>query len=246
MNDRIQIRLCGDGDVNTLKELWSVCFTEDSSEDIDAFFKLVYPLSTALGGFDGDTAVVMLYLLPAFAGNANRRIPVWYLYAGGTHPLFRSRGLYSRLMAAAREWATDSECHAIYLHPADPGLYALYSSLGYTRELVSTMPTYPKRNLRSVPRDVYFAKRIETAQNLLIWEPTEPITDLFFKNEWSPSVDESGTMYLMNGKDSIEQLPLTLSASSSVTTALWLPTTRDCAILDSLESTAGYSLIYGD
>lgn len=245
MNDRIRFRQCCSADVDTLKRLWTVCFLGDSREDIDAFFSRAYSQSVAFAGFDGDDAVVMLYLLPAYASNSDCRIPVWYLYAGGTHPGYRSRGLYRQLMTIAREWATESNRHAIYLHPADSGLYELYAALGYKRPLVSMKPMYVAAS-RPVPLDDYFAERKAVSDTILVWEPDIAIAELFKNPDWRASLDEKGNFWLTDADVAIERLPLSLGDCETITTAVWIPTTKDAAILARLEATVGYSLIYGD
>lgn len=246
MNDRIVMRQCCAADVDTLKKLWALCFSDDSRDDIDAFFARAYHQAVAFAGFDGDDAVVMLYLLPAHANGTDCRIPVWYLYAGGTHPAYRARGLYRELMQTAREWAIKSDKHAIYLHPANSSLYELYAALGYTRSLVS-QTSIPATATRSITLDDYFGKRSHSTSNeILVWEPDDSIAEFFMKPTWHAGVDQNHLMCLYDGEVVIERLPLTVDASETNVTALWITTTDDEAICTQLESSLGYSLIYGD
>lgn len=246
MNECIEMRRCDANDVNSLKQLWPLCFSDDTRDDIDTFFDKNFPLSMAFAGFHGDDAVVMLYLLPAVVRGRDVHVPVWYLYAGGTHPAYRSRGLYRRLMSVAYDWALESVGNAIYLHPANEDLFSLYSSLGYVNGLVSSRTECAPFAAEPLTLDAYFENRNEMPDGVLAWEPIDPVTRSFWKGGWSASIDNNGTMYLMEGETVIERMPLSVNDTNSVTTALWIPTTDDEAMIKRLTSSIGYSIVYGD
>lgn len=235
MNDHIVYRRCRAEDIPSLKLLWSLCFAEDTHEEIDSFFDEVFPLSVAFAGFIDDDAVTMLYLLPARACNSERCVSVWYLYAGGTHPSHRARGYYRDLMNAARDWAFASDAAAIYLRPADTGLFRYYAALGYV-EPIFTYTDSQSAMIENAQRTT-IAQYLQQRQtnwpsSSLSWEPISPIIDHFIgedtREKW------------------IEKPTVTVENDNKQVAALWIPTTDDTVVIDQLKSAVSYSLIFGE
>ena len=248
-NDRIQYRRCEERDVDSLKRLWPMCFEQDSAEEIEEFFNKVYSIAVPFAGFDNNTAVTMLYLLPAHARGIECDVPVWYLYAGGTHPSYRSNGYYRRLMEVAREWAFTSDRFAIYLHPAEQSLFQYYADLGYTEEILSYFHqgSLPMGRSCEISMDEYLHRRENMlSRSVVLWQPIRSIVDSFVGDEWHAAVGDDGVLQLADSTKVLEQLPLSIDSLNNDNGALWIPTTEDVSIINRLKRSISYSSIYGD
>ena len=249
VNNHIEYRRCCTSDIAVLKRLWPLCFTGDTTEEIDAFFEHIFPLSVAFAAFDGDTAVTMLYLLPAQVRGDGWSASVWYLYAGGTHPSYRSQGHYRRLMNAARDWACVSQAVAIYLRPADEGLFQYYASLGYVQPIL----TYPANQSarigdgRRISIDEYLDRRESSlSPSVLSWEPIRPIISHFVDGDGCAVADGAGVCRLIDHAVVREQIPLPMDIIGEHVAALWIPTTDDVATVDLMKRGISYSLFFGE
>ncbi len=247
-NERIQYRRCNDQDIAALQRLWSLCFETDKAEDIQTFFDKIYPLSVSFGGFCGDAAVTMLHLLPAYAHTNDCDVPVWYLYAGATHPAHRSNGYYRQLMEFARKWAYTSEGYAIYLRPAEPSLFRYYENLGYAEAIFShtRRASTLTETVREMPLNKYLQQReCALEDSVILWQPIAAVVENFIDSQWQAAVDGDGLLLARNGVI-YEQIPLASDELSRENGALWAPTTDDGAILNRLHDNIGYSLFFGD
>ncbi len=249
VNNSIEYRRCHTSDILMLKRLWALCFTSDTAEEIDAFFESVFPFSVAFAAFDGDTAVTMLYLLPAQVRGNGWSASAWYLYAGGTHPSYRSQGHYRQLMNAARDWAYTSEAVAIYLRPADEGLFQYYASLGYVQPIY----TYPANQSamigdgQRISIDEYLNRReLSMPASILSWEPIRPIVRHFVGEDGYAVADCAGVCRLLDNAVVREQIPLSIDIISEHAAALWIPTTDDAATIDRIKRAISYSLFFGE
>ncbi len=249
MSDQIQYRRCDDRDVDLLKRLWILCFPNDTEDEIDAFFDAVYSHCAAFAGFLRDEPVTMLYLLPAQASGSELCVPVWYLYAGGTHPAHRSCGYYRELMSVARDWAMVSDACAIYLRPAQPSLFRYYASMGYSESIAS----YTHRTISSVQcgrrmdlRDYRKRRTSALSQSVLLWEPIEPIATHFVDHGWLAFENDDGTAVLTDTVSVLEQLPLTDADIRAECGALWMPTCDDLTLIEQLKRAMSYSLLFGE
>lgn len=113
-----------------LKRLWLACF-DDTPQAVDLFFAAYPPQRHAVACCEDGRIVAAFYLLPARLADENGRArPAAYLYAAGTLPQYRGRGLMGRLLkeGAARcsAWAD-----ALVLLPASAALYGFYRQHGF-------------------------------------------------------------------------------------------------------------------
>lgn len=154
----LQTRMATQADFDSVLSLWAVCFPEDGEEYPRRFLQIVDMSSQVCLGCVNGSPVAMLFLLPATAKLEERVWPVRYLYAGCVHPAYRRHGYYKQLLSFAAEIAAKQGAAAIYLHPADDGLFGYYATCGYRKGIYGAQVGQPNR---------------------LWWEPLQNIASLF-------------------------------------------------------------------
>lgn len=159
-----ELRPSRSGDEAALRRLWKAVFGPEEAF-IDLFFRKLYaPGSAALAEVDGEI-VSAAYVIPF--GEAR------YIYAVGTHPAYRGRGLGKAvtLLAAGEEPA--------YLYPADQGLRDWYMrSLGALP--VNCRPVFDApRELRPISPEEYAARREALLQGTPHAQYPPAVTELF-------------------------------------------------------------------
>lgn len=116
-----------------LKQLWQTVFG-DVEAYIDLFFDNRFmPQNTMVALFEG-APVAMLYLLPITIRENGVNYDARYIYAVGTHPDFRCRGLSSRLLEATHAYLAAEGVALSLLVPAEPSLFAYYGLRGFQTE----------------------------------------------------------------------------------------------------------------
>ncbi len=96
----MQLRYAEKYDEAKLKALWELCFPGEM-EFSDLFFSEIYRPENALVCVDGSEISAMLHMIPCEMDHCGRRIPVSYVYGGGTHPDYRKKGLAAALIEQA-------------------------------------------------------------------------------------------------------------------------------------------------
>ena len=114
--------------INDCIKLWIEIFG-DGEEYIQRFYD-------NFGGdvfthYDGDKLACMVNRVPINYGNHNGG----YIYAACTHPEYRGKGIFRRLLIEA-----EADMDFMMLIPAEPELYAMYRKLGYDRIAYSKYP----------------------------------------------------------------------------------------------------------
>lgn len=117
------IRRAGKNDLPGMQRLWQRCFG-DPQEYVTRFFSALYGAGEGrVAERDGKLAAMALGLdLMELETAEGERLPCRYLYAVCTAPEARDQGLGSRVSQAVE---------ANIVLPADPGLYAYYTRLGF-------------------------------------------------------------------------------------------------------------------
>ena len=124
-------------DVPALQALWQVCFGDRG----DLFFTHRFrPEETPVWREEG-AVVASLMLLPVCLNGQ----PGVYVYAVGTLPRARGRGLMRRLHEAGLALAQSRGARFACLIPAEPSLFGLYRQLGYREAFWET-----ERRVRAV------------------------------------------------------------------------------------------------
>ena len=97
------IRCAGREDLPQLTALWGVCFG-DSEEEIGAFWKLLSGKARVFCAREGKSVVSMACALPVQLVDAQGEShPAAYLYAVGTAPAYRRRGLSAQVLSFAED-----------------------------------------------------------------------------------------------------------------------------------------------
>ena len=109
------------GDIPDLRGLWKEAFS-DTDDFLDRFFSLAFAPERALIACEGEEIFAALYWLNCTWEEKT----VAYVYAVATDKKHRGKGLCKALMAELHNRAD-----RIILVPADEGLRAFYSRLGY-------------------------------------------------------------------------------------------------------------------
>lgn len=120
-----------------LMRLWMRCFDEEPAA-LEYFFNHRFVPENCVLWRQEDTLAAALHLLPAVLREENALVPIHYLYAAGTLPEFRGRGIMRAMLEQV--WAVIAPArkeHYSVLLPAGDSLYAFYRACGY-RELYKT------------------------------------------------------------------------------------------------------------
>ena len=78
-----------------LKELYMICFPEDSESYADFFINEKFDGTNCMTLFDGDVLVNMLFLVKKKMVMRGVVFDVPYMVAGGTLPEYRGRGIFN-------------------------------------------------------------------------------------------------------------------------------------------------------
>jgi GNAT superfamily N-acetyltransferase len=114
----------------SIRALWKQVF-RDTDEYIDLFFMKRYNPANAMVVHDDNKVVSMLFALPIDLVLQDKIVSARYVYAVGTSPQFRQRGLSSLLLEAMHERLTEKGVQASILVPASEDLFAFYERRGY-------------------------------------------------------------------------------------------------------------------
>ncbi len=126
----LEFRPVGDGEVNSLIDLWKSCDLtkpwNDPEKDI-AFARLG-PASEVLVAVDGETVIASV-----MTGHDGHRGIVYYV---ACHPNYRGKGLGSAAMRAAEHWLKDKGVWKLNLlvRADNEGVRTFYEKLGYEVE----------------------------------------------------------------------------------------------------------------
>lgn len=139
MSGEIRFRLATAEDLPVVRTLWQEGFPEDTAEAVDAFWRAVYGIGRCLFCEQAGTAVSMVFLLPAEAHVAEKRIPIWYVYAATTRRSRRGEGFFRRLLNEAAARAVAENVAALFLRPGEPSLFAYYARCGFLPVVQATV-----------------------------------------------------------------------------------------------------------
>lgn len=114
-----------------VKELWKLCFPDDSDEFVNLYFSSRYTDEINSAITEDGRVVSALQRIPYPMQFMDTVIPVAYISGACTHPEFRSRGLMSQLLDEAhRRMYTDGKYLSLLI-PANEGLVGYYAKFGY-------------------------------------------------------------------------------------------------------------------
>ncbi|MCL1853290.1 MAG: GNAT family N-acetyltransferase [Peptococcaceae bacterium] len=115
-------------DLNQARELWSLCFPEDSEAFVDWFFANQFPVLSNWSVWEKDRLRAAVYAMPYTLTCRGNNIPAALLLGVATHPETRRRGLMRGLLHEVHTDLAES-CAAVCLHPSD---HSFYHKLGYS------------------------------------------------------------------------------------------------------------------
>ena len=114
-----------------IRRVWLKSFPEDTEEVVDTFLKRVDITEECLIYVEDGRPVSIVFLLPLALQLGGDVVPVQYIYAAGTDPAYRRRGIFGELLKAAMEVACERGQIASCLQPASEQLEQYYANFGY-------------------------------------------------------------------------------------------------------------------
>ena len=138
----LTIRSAASGDVDAIAPLFDAYrefFTQKPDLAVSRGFlqeRLERGESVVLAAFDGDAAAGFLQLYPLFSSWYAKR--QWFLSDLYVAEAFRKRGIGARLVAAAIEYAEQTQSRAILVELpfSEPHLTRFYAALGFEKDAV--------------------------------------------------------------------------------------------------------------
>jgi Predicted acetyltransferase involved in intracellular survival and related acetyltransferases len=125
------IREASEQDIPQLKQLFKVCFG-DTDAFLNIFFTEYFPNTTCMVAIRDERIVSMLFLCPAkMVADEYRRL-IYYVYACGTLPEYRRKGIMEQLLQVSHAFAKQQDAWGLILVPAGEHLASYYLRLGFS------------------------------------------------------------------------------------------------------------------
>lgn len=124
------IRYAHSGDVKQIRDLWDICFPDESGFN-EYFFSNLFVLENVLLYLVDDQIAAMTQMIPCKIRFSDRVEDCTYIYGACTHPEYRRQHLMSRLLE--RSFVLDQSLgrKCSVLIPAEPWLFDFYHDFGY-------------------------------------------------------------------------------------------------------------------
>ena len=123
------IRIASKQDIPSLCEIWKQCFN-DSEEYIKLFYEKNFERIKTLAYFENEKPVSVVHLVDAVLTNGDIKQPAKLIYATGTLPVHRKKGLMSALIKNVTDMA-DKNGSALFLKPSSPATASFYKAFGF-------------------------------------------------------------------------------------------------------------------
>lgn len=114
-----------------IRRVWLKSFPEDTAEVVDTFLERVDITEECLIYCEDGRPVSVAFLLPLTLQLGDVPEAVQYIYAAGTDPAYRRRGIFGKLLRAAMEVGKERGQIASCLQPASEKLEQYYAAFGY-------------------------------------------------------------------------------------------------------------------
>ena len=114
-----------------IRRVWLKSFPEDTAEVVDTFLERVDITEECLIYCEDGRPVSVVFLLPLTLQLGDVPEAVQYIYAAGTDPDYRRRGIFGKLLRAAMEVGKELGQIASCLQPASEKLEQYYAAFGY-------------------------------------------------------------------------------------------------------------------
>lgn len=135
-----------------LKRLYQTCF-EEKDEAVRVLFEEYGLARYGYAALCGGEIAAALYLLPSQAAENGRAVQAHYLFAAGTLPKYRGRGLMNGLIRYALSCAAARGDRYSALLPAGRGLYQFYARFGYRPVFRAKCTAVTQPRLLSLPEE---------------------------------------------------------------------------------------------
>lgn len=152
-------------DYEALKTLWQTAF-DDSREALDFFFENTVSTERTLAAFEGSTPVSAMYMLEGEIAFGEKSYSAYYIYGVCTHPLYRGRGLMTRLFEQMFEIVRERQINYVFLVPENEKLFTLYEKSGFKTGFFYSQKEVTRNELsvRGAESSAVFSERITYSQ----------------------------------------------------------------------------------
>ena len=114
-----------------LKNLWKLCFPEDTDRFIDFYYDKIYKDDETLVCFKDDQLVAALQIIPYFIKAGRNLRMAGYLSGIMTHPNYRKQGFMNKLLQVTFEQMAEKYYDYAFLIPQEKGLVEMYAKYGF-------------------------------------------------------------------------------------------------------------------
>lgn len=137
----MQVSIATNRDIESLKNIWKVCFSADIVF-LNLFFKECFPLTRTYVYKEGDEVISSASIIPLNLVETTCAKGA-YLYGLCTLPKYRGNHLSTNLISIAEEDCRTRGYSFIITRPANPSLFALYRKIGYTQPIYRQVVELP-------------------------------------------------------------------------------------------------------
>lgn len=139
----MQITLATYKDIDSLCNIWRICFTDDIIF-LNLFFKHCFPLARTYVFKDEGIVVSSVTIIP-ISKSGQEELMGGYLYGVCTLPKYRGHSLSLKLIDYAEEDCRERNLSFIVTRPATPSLFAIYRKIGFSQPIFrqTTLVTLP-------------------------------------------------------------------------------------------------------
>lgn len=148
----MEIRIARPEDKSAVKELWKICFPEDSQAFVDWYFETRFRPEECLACFDGEKMLANLQMVPQALFLRGKIVPSAMIVGAATHPEMRKHGLMKELLHESFSiMAQENSASILY-----PFHFGFYRKMGYaviSERLLGSYPAnlIPKEGMISAP-----------------------------------------------------------------------------------------------
>ena len=150
-------------DYDELKSLWKNIFG-DSDEVTDFFFRHTVKPENIFVYRKDDKIVASFYLIDSQLVSGNKNIPVKYLYAAATLPMYREQGIMSSMISEVSQILKSEGVYAVALYPANDSLYDFYNKLGFKAQFNEKYYKFSKEDISEYSGKRYFNSSLDYYQ----------------------------------------------------------------------------------
>ncbi len=140
------IRKSSIDDINDLKSLYKICFSDDDNY-INFYYNNCFSPENCLVYIKDNKIVSSLFNIYIDFYFYNKKYNGQYIYAACTHPDYRSKGIMSDLINYSYSDKMDNKIDVSILVPQEESLFKFYSKLGYKKFFYINELCFNKKDL---------------------------------------------------------------------------------------------------